>query len=408
MNEKIFKFLTVLGFIGLLVGMFGMADRFTYGHLHAGYGSYVPWGLWVVFYLFFVGLTAGAFLITILTYLFGVKRLESIGPLSAFTVLVALTCELIFISLDLGHMFRIYRFLISPNFSSLMTWFGLFTTLMLIIYLLECFFLLRGKLVQWSQEDRKGKFLYRVLSLYKETYTAEDRDRDHRIVHTLSIISLPVGLLFYGTNGAFFAILQNRPIWNSALTPLLFILSALLSGGALITFLISVFQRDEAVVKFLGRTVFSILVVFILLEIIQFFIGYQTGTTAIVTSLNSIISGPHAWTFWIAHLLFGSLIPLILFISAPGSTKALTWACFLIFITFAAVRYNFLIPDLSVYKLEGLENTFFHQRLRSSYTPTLNEWLVSIWIISFGLLAFIFGTRWLPILSSGKGETDHV
>ena len=408
MNEKIFKFLAVMGFIGLLVGMFGMVDRFSYGHLHAGYGSYVPWGLWVVFYLFFVGLTAGAFLITILTYLFGVKRLESIGPLSAFTVLVALTCELIFISLDLGHMFRIYRFLISPNFSSLMTWFGLFTTLMLIIYLLECFFLLRGKLVQWSQEDRKGKVLYRALSLYKDTYTTEDRDRDHRIVHILSIISLPAGLLFYGTNGAFFAILQNRPIWNSALTPLLFILSALLSGGALITFLISVFQRDEIIVKFLGRTVFSILVVFILLEIIQFFIGYQTGTTAIVTSLNSIISGPQSWTFWIAHLLIGSLIPLILFISAPGSTKAITWACFLIFITFAAVRYNFLIPDLSVYKLEGLENTFFHQRLRTSYTPSLNEWLVSIWIISFGLLAFIFGTRWLPILSSGKGETDHV
>ncbi|MFA5904597.1 MAG: NrfD/PsrC family molybdoenzyme membrane anchor subunit, partial [Desulfobacula sp.] len=154
MNEKIFKSLAVLGCIGLLAGMFGMVDRFTYGHLHTGYGSYVPWGLWVVFYLFFVGLTAGAFLITILTYLFGVKRLEGIGPLSAFTVLIALTCELIFISLDLGHMFRIYRFLISSNFSSLMTWFGLFTILMLIIYLLECFFLLREKLVQWSQEDR--------------------------------------------------------------------------------------------------------------------------------------------------------------------------------------------------------------------------------------------------------------
>ncbi|MFA5905340.1 MAG: NrfD/PsrC family molybdoenzyme membrane anchor subunit, partial [Desulfobacula sp.] len=247
-----------------------------------------------------------------------------------------------------------------------------------------------------------------ALTLFKDTYTAEDRDRDRRIVHTLSIISLPAGLLFYGTNGAFFAILQNRPIWNSALTPLLFILSALLSGGALITFLISVFQRDEIIVKFLGRIVFSILGVFILLEIIQFFIGYQTGTTAIVTSLNSIVSGPQSWTFWVIHLLIGTLIPVILFITAPGSTKAVTWACFLIFMTFAAVRYNFLIPDLSVYKLEGLETTFFHQRLRTSYAPTLNEWLVSIWIISFGLLAFIFGTRWLPVISSGKGETDHV
>ncbi len=71
----------------------------------------MPWGLWVVFYLYFVGLTAGAFLITILTYVFQVKRFERIGRLSAFTVLVALLCELIFIWFDLGHMSRIYRFL---------------------------------------------------------------------------------------------------------------------------------------------------------------------------------------------------------------------------------------------------------------------------------------------------------
>lgn len=408
MNEKSFKILTVIGCIGLIVGMIGVADRFMNGHLHAGYGSYVPWGLWVVFYLFFVGLTAGAFLITIMTYVLGIKKLQSVGPLSAFTVLVALTCELIIISLDLGHISRIYLFIITPNFGSLMTWFAIFTIIMLIIYLLECFFLMREKLVQWSQEDRKGKGIYHALALFKNSYTPEDRERDKRIVRILSIISLPAGLLFYGTNGALFAIMQNRPIWNSAMTPLLFILAALLSGGALITFLISVFQHDDEIVKILGKTVFFILALFVLMEIIQFFVGYQTGKTDIVASLNLIVAGPHKWTFWIAHLLIGSLVPIILFAAAPDNTKAITWACFLIVVTFVSVRFNFVIPDLSVYKLEGLENTFFHPRLRTTYNPTLNEWLVSIWIISFGVLAFIFGTRWLPILSSGKGETKHV
>ena len=408
MKAKYFNILAVIAGLGFVIGLFGMADRITNGHLHTGYGSYVPWGLWVVFYLFFVGLTAGAFLITIMTYVFGVKRLKDYGSLSAFTVLIALTCELIFVSLDLGHMFRIYRFFFTPNFSSMMTWFVIFTLVMLIIYLLECFFLIREKLVQWSLENRKGKAFYQALSLYKGDYTDEDRNRDYRIIRILSIISLPAGLLFYGTNGAFFAILQNRPIWNSAMTPLLFILAALLSGGALITFLIAVFQPDEEIVRILGRTVFFILAVFILLEFIQFFVGYQTGMTSIVTSLDQIVSGPDWWTFWIIHLLVGSLIPVLLFLCSPNSTKAVTWACFLIVITFVAVRFNFLIPDLAVYKLEGLEKTFFHSRLRTQYAPSLNEWLVSIWIISLGILAFISGIRWLPILSSGKGGTDHV
>lgn len=406
MNARSSWSLAVIAGLGFVVGLYGMVDRMLNGHLHVAYGSYVPWGLWVAFYLFFVGLTAGAFLITIMTYVFGVKRFEKVGPLAAFTVLVALVCELIFISLDLGHPFRIYRFLITPSFTSLMTWFVLFTNIMLIIYALECFFLMRGKLVSWSLEKRTGRSVYKLLALNKGAYTAGDSERDRRIVRRLSILSLPAGLLFYGTNGALFAILLNRPIWNSALTPVLFILAALLSGGALITFLIYIFHRDEEIVRTLGRAIFLILILFLLVEFIQIFIGYQTGITAVMASLDSIISGPHWWTFWLVHILVGSLIPIALFLGGK-SGKAVTWACFLIVVTFAAVRFNFLIPDLAVYKLEGLENTFFDQRLRTEYSPTLNEWLVSIWIFSFGILAFMSGMRWLPVLSSGKGGSDH-
>jgi Ni/Fe-hydrogenase subunit HybB-like protein len=408
MSERIYKGLVAVAILGLIVGTWGLVDRVLYGHLTSAYGSYVPWGLWVVFYLFYVGLTAGAFLITILTYVFQVKRFEKIGPLAAFTVLVALLCELTFIWFDLGHMFRVYRFLVTPSFTSLLTWFFLFTNLMLVIYLLESFFLLRGDLVRWSQDKtRRGRAIYRLLALGRTSYSAEDQRQDQKRVRVLSIISLPIGLLFYGTNGAFFAILLNRPIWNSAMTPLLFILAALLSGGALITFLIRVFQRDDDLVQYLGRVILYLLVVFIFLEALQFFVGYQTGTVAILTSLHLIAFGPYWWTFWIVHLLLGSLLPLILLLSRPNNATAVAWACFLIVITFVSVRFNFIIPDLAVYKLDGLEQTFFHPRLRTLYVPSLGEWLLSIWVISLGLLTFLAGTRWLPVLSSNKREVEH-
>jgi Ni/Fe-hydrogenase subunit HybB-like protein len=409
MNGKGLKIVMILALLGLIAGSWGMVDRLVHGHISMGFGSYVPWGLWVVFYLLFVGLTAGAFLVTIITYVFEVKRFRSIGRLSAFTVLIALLCELTFITLDLGHMSRIYRFLLTPSFTSLMTWFVIFTNAMVVIYLLESFFLLREDLVLWAQDqNRKGSWIYRLLALGKSTYGPADRLSDERRVHVLSIISLPVGLLFYGTNGAFFAILMNRPIWNSALTPLLFIMAALLSGGALITFLIYIFQHDDELVRPLGRIVLFLLIGYIFLEVLQFFVGYQTATLSIVASLNLIAFGPHWWTFWIAHLLIGSLIPVYLLLGRSTDSKAIAWACFLIVLTFAAVRFNFLIPDLSVYKLEGLETTFFHRRLRTDYTPSLVEWLVSIWIISFGILIFVAGMRWLPIWSSNnKGGEEH-
>jgi molybdopterin-containing oxidoreductase family membrane subunit len=83
-------------------------------------------------------------------------------------------------------------------------------------------------------------------------------------------------------------------------------------------------------------------------------------------------------------------------------------ACFLIIVTFLAVRLNYLIPDLAVYKLEGLQNTFFHRRLRPEYVPNLNEWLVAVWVVSLGLLTFLLGTRWLPVIQAGREEVEHL
>jgi len=341
---------------------------------------------------------------------FRVKIFAPVGPLSAFTVLVALTCEVITISFDLGHMFRTYRFLLTPSFTSMITWMVVFTNAMLLIYVLECYFLLRGNLVLWSKEpNRRGRSIYRFLTFGKKDYSDADREVDHRRVHTISLISLPVGLIFYGVNGAIFAILLNRPLWNGALTPLIFIVTALLSGGALITFLTYVFRIDDKLVHYLGHVIRFVLVVFLLLEGFQFFVGYMTGVVAEITSLNIIAFGPYWWVFWIFHVFLGSFIPLYLLVRHHASPGAVAWACFLIVLTFIAVRLNMVIPDQAVYKLEGLEATFYHARLRTAeYFPNLTEWLVSVWVFSLGMLAFLLGSRWLPLIVAGKGDAEHV
>jgi len=408
MNDKRTKIIIGLAILGLVLGSYGMVKRLLFGLNPVAFGSYVPWGLWVAFYLFFLGLSAGAFLVTTMTYVFKMERFEKIGPLAAFTVLIALLCEVFFITLDLGRMIRIYRFLLTPSFTSLMTWMFVLFNAMLVIYALKTFFLLRGNLIEWGNDQkRKGHRIYNLLALGKTDYTILNQKKDKEMVHLLSLVSLPVGLIFYGANGAFFAILLNRPIWNSALTPLLFIVAALLSGGALITFLIHIFQPNEKLVKELGQVILFILITFLFLEVLQFFVGYQSGVVSVVTSLNLIAFGRYWWSFWIIHLLIGSLIPLYWLIFRQGDPSKAAWACFLIVITFITVRFNFVIPDLAVYKLEGLEATFFHPRLRTDYLPNLTEWLVSIWVVSFGVLAFLFGARLLPLSESGEGGERH-
>jgi molybdopterin-containing oxidoreductase family membrane subunit len=409
MSEKFFRTLLGVAILGLIIGGIGLINFMVYGKSTLALGSYIPWGLWVSLYTYFLGLTAGAFLITILTYVFRIKIFSGIGPLAAFTVVVVLICEMLIITLDVGHPMRMYRLFITPGFKSMIFWMVVFTFAMLIIYVLETYYLLREDIIKWSQDPGiKYRKIYHYLALGRTAYSDEDRRQDHRRVRLLSILSIPVGLFFYGSNGAVFAVLLNRPIWNSTLTPLLFIISAVVSGGALIVLLTFMFKRDDDVIHLLSHTVRFLLVVMLILEFLHFFISYQWDVVYIVTALDLILYGPYWWNFWFIHLLLGSLVPLYLMIFYHDNTKALAWACFLIVVTFVAFRLNFVIPDQAVYKLEGLDTSYYHERLRTHYVPNLTEWLVSLWVISLGLLAFLLGARWLPVIQAGRGEEEHV
>src|SRR3990172_1946768 len=105
-----------LGLVFFLGGLAGWYDRFAHGHVNANYGSIVTWGLWVASYIYFIGLSAGSFLISSLVYVFNVKRFEGIGRLAVFTALVTLLLALLSIVVDLGHMERAWHVVAYPNF----------------------------------------------------------------------------------------------------------------------------------------------------------------------------------------------------------------------------------------------------------------------------------------------------
>ena len=112
----------LLWLAGLVFGGIGVVERFLDGHRLAAYTSYVPWGIWVAAYIYFVGLSVGAFLLASVIYAFGLKRFEQVGRVALVTALVTLVMALLSIWFDLGHLERFFYVFTRPNFRSVMAW----------------------------------------------------------------------------------------------------------------------------------------------------------------------------------------------------------------------------------------------------------------------------------------------
>ncbi len=67
------KILWVLTIVAFFVGGIGLMETFSHPGISMNTGSYVSWGLAVSSYIYFIGLSVGAFLLSSLVYVFRIK-----------------------------------------------------------------------------------------------------------------------------------------------------------------------------------------------------------------------------------------------------------------------------------------------------------------------------------------------
>ncbi|MCC6177379.1 MAG: polysulfide reductase NrfD [Chloroflexi bacterium] len=391
----------VTGAILFLVGTVGWYDRLTRGHLDANYGSLVPWGLWVAAYIYFIGLSAGSFLISSLVYVFGIKRFEAVGRLSVFTAIVTLLLALLSIWVDLGHMDRAWHVLVYPNFKSPMAWMiWLYSTYFLLL-VVEFWFLIRRDMVVDGRGHGFRASVHRVLSLGSHDASDASAERDRKVVRVLATIGVPVAIMFHGGVGALFGVVAARPLWNSGLFPILFLLSALASGGALLTLVATIFQhgwtRNRETVLALGQLVLGLLLLDVLFQFSELLVGFYSGSPDHLGALQAIVGGSFWWVFWGWQIVLGTLLPILLLVlPTRKDPRFVSLAGLLIAAGFLAVRLNIVIPGFTVEEVRGITAAFASARVSTNYFPSMMEWLVSIGIAGLGLLMFGFGEMLMP------------
>jgi protein NrfD len=400
----------VLWVVAFAAGLAGVLQRISSGHLFAAYGSYIPWGLWVAVYIYFVGLSAGAFLISTVIYVFGVKRLEPVGRLALFTALITLLMALLSIWFDLGHMSRFWRVYAGRAWTSMMAWMVWLYTAYFVLLLVETWFAIRADLARKAGERGASGLVARALSLGQRDVSEAAVTRDHRAVRLLATLGVPLATAFHGGVGALFGVIGARLFWHASIYPLLFLASALASGSALLTFVTAFWgpgrgtREHRDLVTLLATIALGLLLVDVLFEFAEFSISLYATIPAAVQGFLIVLFGPYWWVFWIVHLGLGIVVPIVILATRRQQPQWAGVGAFLIAATFISVRLNIIVPGLAYPELQGVERAYIGSRLSFQYFPSLLEWQVSFFVASVGIALFALGLRFLPIVTARAKE----
>lgn len=390
-----------------VLGIQGVLSRLLQGHHLANYGSYVTWGLWVAAYIYFIGLSAGAFLLSSLIYVGGMKRFERIGVMALFVSAITLILALLSIWFDLGHMGRFYYIYLRPNFGSMMAWMVWLYTAYFLLVLSELWLAMRPGLIRQAGENGFRGALARLLLFGKTTATEDQLAAGKRWLRILGAIGVPLAISFHGGVGALFATVVARPYWHTPLYPILFLTGALASGGALLAAVVAFLwpKRDEewaSIVTGIGRIVLAILLFDLLLEWAEFSIAMWYGVGHEYELMQRVLFGEFWYVFWVFHILLGSVIPIYLFVRKGNDPIAVGVGGLLAAVTFMTVRLNIVVPALVEPQLRGLERSYRDARLVFEYLPSWFEWQVVFFVVALGIAIFYLGYRWLPIVRTSE------
>ncbi len=277
----------------------------------------IHWSILIVVYPYVTGLVAGAFILASLVKVFNVKEVQPTYRLSLLTALAFLLVAPLPLLLHLGHPLRSYEIFLTPNLTSAMAMFGfVYAWYLMAVLLLELWFEYRRDLVVMAREKAfPMNYIYRVLSLFSTDISEAAIAFDRKAIRTITIIGIPSAFLLHGYVGFIFGSVKANPWWSSVLMPIVFLMSAIVSGIALVIFLYMVLtavrnQRiDMRCLDTIVSYLFYAVIVDFSLEALDFIHRlYQSEES--VKILGTLITSKLFMSLLVLQILLGMLIPL--------------------------------------------------------------------------------------------------
>ncbi len=316
----------------------------------------VEWGLLIVIYPYITGLVAGSFIVSSLYHVFGLTSLRPLARFSLITALAFLIVTPLPLIVDLGRPERAPEMFLTPNLSSAMAGFGYIWLFYLLLVLLEVWLVFRPDIVSYagSSEGIK-KTVYSALALGIYDISEESLTIDKKLIKVLSFIGIPAAVLLHGYVGFIFGAVKANPWWSTPLMPIIFLMSATVSGIALLIVLYVIVTKirkaplDHDCLRSLALWLAGFLAVNVVLEGLEVFtMLYESEESWGIVS--QLITQKIGLSYFGIQFILGSALPLFILgfieLSKLGEnvkTSIRVLSASLVLIGVFAMRWNVVI-----------------------------------------------------------------
>lgn len=333
--------------------------------------EFIYWSIQIVMYPYMTGLVAGAFVLSSLYHVFGQKDLKEIAQFSLVFSLALLPVAALPLLLHLQQPTRAMEPLLTPHFTSAIAAFGIVFTTYALIVLSEIWFVYRKYFVEQIHALKSGSGLsnamrrtvYRVLAMGAYDVGDDAIRVDKKAATILAAVGIPVACFLHGYAGFIFGSVKANALWMSPLMPVIFIMSAVVSGIALcmLTYIVimewQAFRRrrgggvqeageikgaEVEIINKAARYLIGFLVAAISLEMLDLiFRGYTAMKSWDI--LRSVMYGKDFLNIFVLQYGFGNLVPFLLLVLPRRNLFRIVLALVLVLFGVFMMRWNVVI-----------------------------------------------------------------
>ena len=366
-----------------------------------GTGGGATWGLYVAYYVYFIGVSFAGISVAALIRIFRIEKLESVARMGELLTVVSLILAALAILADLERPWRAIVNLFefgrpqSPFFGT----FSLVIAGYLFASLVYLYVSSRRDAARLALRPSPFRGLYRFLAAGYED-TPEQRTIDRRTTFWLAVAILPLLVIAHSTVGFVFGLQAGRPGWFGSLQAPGFVVLAGVSGIGNLIMLAAIVrwatktERRITVDAFawLGKLLLGLLLTYLYFMAVEVLtITYQAGEAEQALS-DALLKGTYAWMFWgaIVSLVAAAVVLTWKALARTWTIGAVFAAGVLVNIGAVAKRYLIVVPSQT------------HGQLLpypiGSYTPNWVEFAVVFGLFSLGALMIGVFMKVFPIV----------